>query len=394
MYRALARSGGVGVYRAGDWPRCFPSRKTEEQMSIHRIAKNHYQIVLYVRGNRRDRIFRGPRREAEAYAAKERLKMEAEDPNLDLRVVPTFSSFCVTHYSPHAEVHLKSNTWKKRRYQVATLIEFFGGEKMSELHPSRMTAFKKKRRRDGLQAVSINNELRILRRILNFAQSRNIPVATTTVEFLPEPKRGRVKLWTEEQVAQLFEACIEHSPNMLGIVVFLANTGCRRGEALALTWENVNMEGGLIEITPSEEWQPKDGEPREIPIGDALMPWLAGERASSKWVFPCPKTGNRYAYWPEKKFQRAQKAAGLSGGAHTLRHTYASHFLQRQPDLFLLARVLGHSDVAVTKLYSHLLPDHLARARNAVIFEAPIGPATLAAQKRWGVAKSAGRQAT
>jgi hypothetical protein len=36
------------------------------------------------------------------------------------------------------------------------------------------------------------------------------------------------------------------------------------------------------------------------------------------------------------------------------------------PDLFLLAHVLGHSHQRVTELYAHLLPDHLARARNAV----------------------------
>ena len=353
-------------------------------MSIHRRAKNNYQIVIYVRGKRRDRIFRGTRAEAEAYEARERLKMEAEDPDLDLRTVPKFSHFCVTRYSPHAEVHLKDTTWKKRRYQVATLIEYFGKFKMSEIHPSRITGFKKKRRRDGLNPVSVNNELRILRRILNFAKSRNIPVVTTSVEFLPEPKRGRVKVWTEKEVARLFEACLKEAPDILPILVFLANTGCRRGEALALTWPNVNLDNGLIEITPSEEWQPKDGEPREIPISDVLMPWLSGERASAKWVFPCPSTGNRYAFWPERKFQRAQKAAGLSGGVHTLRHTYASHFLQKQPDLFLLARVLGHSDVAVTKLYSHLLPDHLARAKNAVSFEPSIGPAALRARDRWG----------
>ncbi len=49
-----------------------------------------------------------------------------------------------------------------------------------------------------------------------------------------------------------------------------------------------------------------------------------------------------------------------------MRHTFASHFLQKVPDLFLLAQVLGHSHQRLTELYAHLLPDHLARARNAV----------------------------
>jgi hypothetical protein len=49
-----------------------------------------------------------------------------------------------------------------------------------------------------------------------------------------------------------------------------------------------------------------------------------------------------------------------------------------------LAQVMGHSDITVTKLYSHLLPDHLERARNAVNFGSPVGAAELLARRRWG----------
>src|SRR5437016_440027 len=73
-------------------------------------------------------------------------------------------------------------------------------------------------------------------------------------------------------------------------------------------------------------------------------------------------------------------------GPHTLRHTFASHFLKQVPDLFLLARVLGHSYTRVTRLYSHLLPEHLARACNAVRFALPVQvTATERAASRWKV---------
>ena len=72
--------------------------------------------------------------------------------------------------------------------------------------------------------------------------------------------------------------------------------------------------------------------------------------------------------WPRNQFNRVARQAGLSGGPHTLRHYPASHFLAHCPDIYLLARVLGHSDVTVTRLYAHLLPDHLAKARNVVGF--------------------------
>jgi len=66
---------------------------------------------------------------------------------------------------------------------------------------------------------------------------------------------------------------------------------------------------------------------------------------------------------------------GAVGGALLVperfrRHTYASHFLSAVPDLFELARVLGHTHVRITELYTHLLPGHLERSRNAVTLPA------------------------
>jgi integrase len=110
--------------------------------------------------------------------------------------------------------------------------------------------------------------------------------------------------------------------------------------------------------------------PREIPISDALRAALAGPRRHDQWLFPT-RHGGRYKEFPKDVYNRIRKAAGLVGGPHTTRHTFASHFLQAVPDMFLLAQVLGHSHQRVTELYSHLLPEHLSRARNAV----NIGPA-------------------
>ncbi|MBK7074611.1 MAG: site-specific integrase [Myxococcales bacterium] len=180
----------------------------------------------------------------------------------------------------------------------------------------------------------------------------------------------------------LLKACADLEPRLLPLVLLIANTGCRNGEALALTWDNVDLEGGFVRFWPSEEWQPKNDKPREVPISDALLPWLRGPRHHPNWVFPS-RAGSRFAFWPMLQWTRVRDAAGLTGGVHQLRHTFASHFLADQPDLVLLAEVLGHSDVAVTRLYKHMLPDHLARARNVVNFAAQVGPAAIAAKCRW-----------
>jgi integrase len=106
----------------------------------------------------------------------------------------------------------------------------------------------------------------------------------------------------------------------------------------------------------------------EVPIPDAILPYLTGPRLSDEWVFPSSEK-TRYAYWPALQFDRARDAAELKGGAHKLRHTYASHFLQKNPNLFLLGRVMGHSHSRVTELYAHLVQGYLDAARNVVTFD-------------------------
>jgi site-specific recombinase XerD len=90
-----------------------------------------------------------------------------------------------------------------------------------------------------------------------------------------------------------------------------------------------------------------------VPFGDAVAKVLREQKARQLCnvsVFPSSRTRRGYASWPKLTFSRIANKAGLKGGPHTLRHTYASHFLQTQPDLFLLAEVLGHSSTKTTKI--------------------------------------------
>ena len=337
-------------------------------MAIYSKGKGKWRVRIWFKGKRRDWIVEGLKTDAQAFEARQRSELLAGEAAPAPRTVPNFCDFSVEVYRVHAELHLKASTWEKQRYLVINLAEFFGKRRLGEIDATLVDAYVRQRLADGLKPVSVNNELRVLQRILNFARKeRGLNLPVPKIRFLRETGTRRVKAWTRAEIERLIEVCGVDCPELLPLVVFLANTGARKGEALALTWDHVDLEGRLIRIWPSEEWQPKSGKPREVPISDALLPWLTGERRSKKWVFPS-STGERYAFWPKNQFNRVARSAGLSGGPHTLRHSYATHFLAHCPDIYLLARVLGHSDVTVTRLYAHLLPDHLAKARNVVGF--------------------------
>lgn len=333
-------------------------------MPVYPKSRGRWRVVIHHRGERKDWIVEGTKRDALAFEARKRVELEREGPR-ELRVAPKFSDFCLTSYTPHAKTHLKQSTWKRaRKYQVATLVEFFGDTKLNALTPQQIEGFKTWRAENGCGHGTINDDLKVLSAILAFARDMGVPVAEPRIKRLPPKPRRPPRAWGDAEMTRLFRAVKAKSPDILELVMFLANTGCRKGEALALTWENVDRRRRLIRIWPSDEWQPKDGEPREVPIGAALSPVLS--RGGEGPVFPS-SAGTAYAVWPQRKFDRARRAARLTGGPHTLRHTFASHFLAQQPDLYLLAKILGHSHERVTANYAHLLPDHLERARDAVV---------------------------
>lgn len=340
-------------------------------MPVYRGRKPGTWRVVVWKGNRpHEQTVRGTKRDAETHEAKFRLELDVRDP-VAARAVPTFASFCVDTYKPHAKAHLKPSTWAKvRRYQVETLCEHFGPMRLTQIDAAAVEAWKRARAAE-VGPTTVNNELRLLGTILRYAASIGVPCALPKVKRLRKRGDGRVVAYTPEQVQALYAATAKRAPAMLPMIVWLANTGCRKGEALAAEWSWIDLPARLIRIPATAAWQPKNGRAREVPISDALLPYLTGERRHERWIHP-NRRGRRFVDFPKDLWWEITAEAGVDGGPHRLRHTFASLFLQAQPDLFLLAQVLGHSHTRVTELYSHLLPGHLARARNAV----SLAPAT------------------
>lgn len=335
-------------------------------------GRDKWTVVIWHKGQRHDFVVTGTKADADAFEARKRVEFEANAPG-EVRTALRFEDFCVYRYRPHAETHLKASTWKVRTYQIETLTEFFGKVKLTGITTELVERYKTSRLAETPKPrpVTVNNELAVLSAVMTYAKHVGMPVAKPVIKPLPVRGRGRVTFWTEAEVARLYKACRKQPVDILPMVVFVANTGCRKGEALAIEWKNVDLKKRMVNFWPSEEWQPKDNEPREVPIGDALLELLKKLPKRGRYVFPASH-GDRYVEWPRRYFDRARKAAKLTGGPHTLRHTYATHFLKAVPDLYLLSKVLGHSHERTTRIYAHLLPDHLAKARNAVNFAPPV----------------------
>lgn len=333
------------------------------------------RIVIWSRGRSHEWIVSGTKADGAAFEARKRLELQSAE--TERRSVPRISEFCLGEYRLFAETNLRRTTWHRgRKYQVATIIEHLGELRLTDLSTAAIERFKRERAQQ-VMASSVNNDLRVLIGILNYARKLGYPVAPVKILGLKTPA-GRVHVWTTAELEAIFTATRSIYAPLLPMLVFLANTGCRKGESIAAEWSWVDFDESLIRIPANEIWRPKSGKAREVPMSDAVRAILSSvsQFERKRWVFP-NRNGGRYKEWPKDLFAEIRDRAGVTGGPHTFRHTFASHFLQTVPDLFLLSQVLGHSHTRVTELYSHMLPGHLERARNAVNV-APTMAATVA----------------
>ncbi len=271
-----------------------------------------------------------------------------------------------TAYEKHAALHLRPRTASNRRSLLRRLVDELGDVSLEEIDAEGLEAYTRARLAT-LRPVSVNTELRAYGSLRSWALAGGIEVGAAPKQ-VPERAAFRVCSWSPAEVRRLFAAIDEHAAAIRDIVFAIANTGMRCGEALALKWENVDEKRRLIRIWPSAEWTTKSGKPREVPINDALARLLAKLPRRSPYVFPSRK-GSRWSRWPQRAFERARDAAGLEGGPHKLRHSYATEFLARGGSIEMLAQILGHSDERTTRIYAHLRPEHLVAARNVVVFD-------------------------
>lgn len=145
--------------------------------------------------------------------------------------------------------------------------------------------------------------------------------------------------------------------------LFLAYTGLRRGELLALTWEDVDLERGCIHVTKSLYYQHGTGTPqikepktakgtRTVPLLNALRIHL---QPGTGLIFPSAHGG----YMRDKAFranwQRFQVAAGVTCTPHQLRHAFATMLYDANVPAKDAQDILGHAQLSTTQdIYTHI----------------------------------------
>ena len=129
-----------------------------------------------------------------------------------------------------------------------------------------------------------------------------------------------------------------------------AQAGCRLQEILALRWEQVDFERGLLRFEESKTGQ------KTIALGAAALELLSGlpHLEGNPYVTPGKKDGAHFVGMP-KVWQRIRKRAGLEDvRLHDLRHSFASAGAGAGLSFPIIDKLLGNTQAATTQRYAHL----------------------------------------
>lgn len=352
-------------------------------MPVYATAKRDvWRVRVWQRGVKRDQLFHGKKKDALAFEAQWKLELQTTVLSPAKRAL-SFFEYVTQHYLPSAATRLSPNALIVYKCNLGALQSFLGDTKLVELTTHMLEAYTIKRLDDGLRPNAVSAELKVFNTVVNHARKNGVACSDARAQLLPKQPGRYAEAWTRIEVDQLLAATRKLDPEILPMLLFMLNTGCRGAETVSLPVKHLDFERELIRIWPHHEgagFLTKNRKRREVPMPPSLVPML--RERPGPWVFP-RRDGGRYARFPLKRLNRCTKAAGLTGGAHRARHTYATRFLEAKPDIFLLGRILGHSSSEVTEIYGHLLPDHLQTAKGVVEMTEGLTASEILAAERW-----------
>jgi integrase len=271
--------------------------------------------------------------------------------------------------------------WKERRgkdlvrprdndYRLAKIAAFaiphrdgatFGEIPLAAITIDDIEAFRDSRKVEGLSPVTVNHDLKLLRKMLNWGIRRGHlekspfrigPVAAISLER-ETPRDWRFEREEDEQ--KLLDAA---NPHLRAVITALLDTACRLGEILSLQWRDVSLDRHEMTIRAHKA---KTRTARLVPISTRLASILEMRKLDPNGKpFP-PEAyvfGNAVGQQVKSvrtAWENASEAAGLKGlQLRDLRHEAGSRFDEAGVPITYTSKILGHTNLNTTSRYLNI----------------------------------------
>lgn len=170
---------------------------------------------------------------------------------------------------------------------------------------------------------------------------------------IPKPKRNKIlpDILTIDEIRKLIEAT--NNPKHKLIIKLLYGTGLRVSEVVNLQKKDVDFEENLIKVNLG-----KGKKDRFVKVPSSMKENLENysKLNNLKILFPSNRGGKLTVKSIQKIVQNAAKKAGIKKRVypHLLRHSFATHLLEKGTDLRIIQKLLGHSSIKTTQIYTQI----------------------------------------
>jgi len=253
--------------------------------------------------------------------------------------------------------------------QFAEYLQDRGTSDPKAIDEACLIGFLQRLTKDKLASSSIARKMTAVRCFVKYLISQG-QVTRSPLEAIPaaRPPKRLPKTLDVNEIARLLAA-----PDMsdeLGLrdramLETLYATGLRVSELISLKTDDVNLKTGFVRCIG------KGSKQRVVPIGEIAARLIEqyidrsrgrlakGERSEYLFLSNLGRPMSRVRFWMIVK--KHGRAAGIRKPItpHTLRHSFATHLLERGADLRSIQEMLGHASIATTEVYTHVTRDHL-----------------------------------
>jgi integrase/recombinase XerD len=255
--------------------------------------------------------------------------------------------------------------------KLAAFAEEQGTHDTEKLDAVVVTRFLVSLDKSGLAARSAARHLSAVRGFCRFLL-RERQMASDPTALLVPPRLGRrlPVVLTFDEVCRLLEAPDITRPRGRrdrAMLSLMYAAGLRVSELCSLKPGDVDRQRGFLSVLG------KGQKRRLVPVGEValadLEAYLAGPRpehrgrgAPTLFLSSWGKPLSRQAFWKLVLRYARQVDITKAISPHKLRHSFATHLLERGADLRSVQAMLGHANIATTEVYTHVAPDHVRRA--------------------------------
>ena len=176
----------------------------------------------------------------------------------------------------------RASTLETECYRLKAVVTFFGDDDLGTVSERELVRYQRWRLEHGRSPHTTNGELAVFSRVMRWAQKQGHIADVAKVERMHARRKAAI-IPTPQEAVRIIDAL---PPRLRPLVRFLFETGCRKGEALNLTWDCVDEVNGSVEIRARDGWTPKtEQSERRIPLNDGLLDMIRGLPKTGSYVF-------------------------------------------------------------------------------------------------------------